>query len=139
MTISMLIGYDLDGVLCDKPPKRGKPYSRQKKAEREAYAAELLRHYTTAAVRFVPQGRFVIVSGRSARYRSEIEAWVRRNGLSHCEGIYLNPKTRTRRNMVEHKINICRQLDVGLFYEDDPAIARQIERAGIPVMLVKES
>jgi hypothetical protein len=126
--MAALVGYDIDGVLCPKPPARPKPYSKQKGAERKAYAE--LREFVcrhAPLVRRPGEARYVLVSGRNADFLQATEDWARANGLKQ-EGIYLIDRPRTSANMAAFKAETIKRLGIVRFYEDDKRIGRKLMR-----------
>lgn len=122
-----MIGYDLDGVLCPKPPKRNKPYNHQTSSERQAYK-ELRRGLCqTDPLILTPAGDYYIITARPKWLIKETEEWIERVGL-RPKGICFIDKARTRKNMIEFKVQIIRQFNIQKFYEDDPKIVRAIRR-----------
>lgn len=132
---SKLYGYDLDGTLCEKPPRRDKPYFKQTGPERREYEKIRREHYRNAKLLMEPKEPFVIITGRSSKYRIITEMWCVENGLKP-EEIFMLTAQRTRKNMIAHKIEKCKRAGVDLYFEDDPKIARAMTKAGIPVVLI---
>ena len=132
-----MIGYDLDGTLCAKGPKRPKPYFRQTGPERAAYSAALAAHYAGAELVCRPPGDkpYVIITGRKEQYRPETQQWIDAHGLQPVALLMLDG-ARTRANMVAHKVAACKEYDVTVYYEDDMAIANAMAKAGVNVALV---
>jgi uncharacterized HAD superfamily protein len=130
-----VIGYDLDGTLCEAGPKRPKPYFHQTGPERKAFDEERRKHYASAALIREPRGPYVIITGRSEVFREETEGWLEKMGLKPI-ALLMMEGARTRDNMIAHKIDCCRRLKVRVYYEDDPKIAKAMAAAGIAVILV---
>ena len=131
-----MIGYDLDGTLCNKPPKRDKPFFQQNGEERSAYEEEKLHHYVNAKrTKLIPVQPFVIITGRSAKYLQPTLRWLEKNDL-HPEAVVLMETSRTRENMIAHKVDQCKNYQVIQYYEDDEKIAKAMTSEGITVILV---
>ena len=135
--IDSMNGYDLDGTLSVNinSPKREKPYFKQTGKERQMFEEEKLHHYVNAKrTSLIPIKPFVVISGRSIRYLQPTIRWLEKKGLEP-EAVLLMDMSRTRENMIAHKIDMCRKLKVVHYYEDDPKIAKAMSKAGITVTL----
>ena len=133
-----MIGYDLDGTLCEGPPKRSKPYFKQNGAERKAYEEVRREHYRTAREIRTPKTPFVVITGRSEKYRDETEAWLSEHGFEPV-AVEMLQTSRTRENMIEHKLAACRKHAVTQYWEDDSKIAQALGMAGICVVKVGDN
>ncbi len=132
---SDLLGYDLDGTLCDTGPMREKSYHQQTSEERREYDEALQVHYQTARVLRRPKGPFVIITGRQEKFRPETEMWLASNNIHPC-ALEMMSTTPSIRHMVEHKVHWCRHYGVSVYYEDDPHIAAGMKALGINVIKV---
>lgn len=130
-----MLGYDLDGTICESGPQRGKPFFHSTGEERRAFNELRRQHYLTAAVIRIPNDPFVIITGRSEKYRDETEVWLSNNNINPVDLCMLT-SSRTRDNMIAHKIAACKRFDVIRYYEDDKKIALALSAAGIQVVLV---
>lgn len=128
-------GYDLDGTLCGPTPKRPKPYRSQTGKEREEYDRVREEHYRHAVLIRRPELPFVVITGRSERFREQTEAWLTDHGLVPV-ALEMMRTARTRKNMIEHKRDVCRHYGVTCYWEDDEKIAHALVRAGVTVVLV---
>lgn len=134
-----MIGYDLDGTICESAPKRNKPYFHQNGAERAAHNQARLEHFRHAEkIRDPdPDQPYVIITARAEKDRAETEEWLANNNLKPI-ALEMLQTSRTRRNMVEHKIAACRRHKVIRYYEDDLKIAEAIAASGTAVVLVNK-
>jgi len=135
---SDLYAYDLDGTLCDPAPPRNKPYFKQSGSERREYEKIRRDHHRNAKLLMRPKEPFVIITGRSLKYRDHLDYWLDKNNLKP-ERVYMLTAPRTRKNMITHKIESFRKSGAVLYFEDDPKIARAMAKAGIPVVLINHT
>jgi len=133
-----MVGYDMDGVICDPSPARPKPYFKQTGEERKEFELNLIQHYLTARKRTDPLGEWCVISGRSEKYLPYTVKWLVSKEL-HPTGIYLRPKElpKTRESMIEHKAFWCQELKLEVFYDDDEKIVKALTALGIYTVLVK--
>jgi len=128
-------GYDLDGTLCNNTPKRDKPFFHQNGEEGKMYEEEKLHHYVNAKrTELVPVKPFVVISGRSIKYLQPTIRWLEKHGLEP-EAVLLMDASRTRDNMIAHKVDMCKKFNVVCYYEDDPKIAKAMTQENIIVIL----
>lgn len=131
-----LNGYDLDGTLVERSPRRSKPFIKQSGAERAAHDLLYREHCRSAKLIRKPTGNYVIITGRRETVRTETLEFLRANNLNPLQICFLD-KSRTKQNMIEFKLRKCTELGVTAFFEDDPAIAKALARKGINTFLVK--
>jgi len=132
----MIIGYDLDGTICDGTPKRSKPYFKQTGLERKAYEQVKINHYRNANVVMRPNvDNFIIITGRNEKYREVTREWLKANNINP-EALYMHKGQRTRKEMIAFKLKTCREYHVSLYYEDDPKIAKALVSPEMTVILV---
>jgi len=133
-----LVGYDLDGVLCDPPPPRSKPYRLQTGAERQVYEQVRRAHYRIATALLKPEDvPYVVITGRKERWRADTLAWLEAHGLRPV-ALYMNRGPRTRQAMIAFKAEVINRLGLARFHEDDATIVRRLSRLcpGCAVILV---
>jgi uncharacterized HAD superfamily protein/orotate phosphoribosyltransferase len=125
--------FDLDGVLCVDP------------TEHDNDDGERYRHFLrTARPLFAPSLRIGhIVSARLEKYRTLTEEWLAahdiRYGALHLLDLPSKEERMRQAAHCTHKIRVYRETGASLFYESDPAQAREIARgAGKPVLCVGE-
>jgi len=135
-----MIGYDLDGVLRDDYwPVRDKPYPKQTARERQDYDESVRVYLIGAECLWVPSADepYVIITGCNAKFTDVTMEWLGRHGFENFAIAFID-RARTRRNMIAFKAEKIQEYGVTTFYEDDPAIARALERRcpGLQVVLV---
>lgn len=135
MVIRYMIGYDLDGTLCDRSPKRDKPSSQQTVEEQAEYDWRLRQHYRNAVLTAKPEEPFVVISGRCDCYEAETLTWLAEHEL-HPIAVELLHGARTKANRIAHKLAKCTEYGVQRYYDDDEEIARALSAAGITVILI---
>lgn len=132
----LLRGYDIDGTLCESPPKREKPFFKQTGVERRQYDAQIEAHIQSAKVIRHPEPPYIVITGRKEMYRGITEQWFRENFDVQPLAIYMLHKSRTRENMIELKHRVCKEHNVSIYYEDDEQIAMALADSGINVVKV---
>ena len=132
-----LYGYDIDGVLCESTPKREKPFFSQNSAERAEHKSKLLAHYENARrTTVIPKEPFIAITGRPSWAEDATLKWFDRVGLKPVK-VLLNPFRRTREDMIKHKTEACLRNGVAIFFEDDPQIAKAVQKIGVPTVLIE--
>jgi uncharacterized HAD superfamily protein/hypoxanthine phosphoribosyltransferase len=114
--------FDLDGVLCVDPSAR-----------QNDDGPRYQRFLEETAPLFKPTQRIGhIVSARLERYRAATERWLRSHGIAygqlHLMDVASGAERARRGGHAEHKARVYLETGAALFYESDPAQAREIAR-----------
>lgn len=133
---TILRGYDIDGTLCESPPKRNKPYFKQTGDERRLHDQKIREHIRNAKVIRQPIPPYIVVTGRKEMYREDTIAWFKENFDVQPISIHMLQKGRTRDNMIELKHRVCKEHNISIYYEDDQKIAVALADSGINVVKV---
>lgn len=131
-----LYGYDLDGVVFPKSPKRTKPFMRQTKEERNAHEVTLAHHYRHAKMIIRPTEPWIAITGRKEKFRPQTEARLSELGIRPMV-LVMNPGPRNKEAMIELKLKACRKFGVTQFMEDDPMIHKALRQAGVNAILIR--
>lgn len=125
--------FDLDGVLCVDP-------TRDENDDGPRYRQFL----SNALPRMVPTRRIGhIVSARLEKYRGLTERWLQANGIHYGHLHLIDLPSQAERIRLgahhTHKAKVYRDTGAVLFYESDPAQARQIATlSGKPVLCTED-
>jgi len=124
MTIN---GYDIDGVICELF-KADKSFRQSNGVERK-YLKELKNfHMVTARKLRNPEGlEIYLITGRKEKDRGATLQWLRKNEVKFHKLLMLQT-ARTRENMIEHKKRMIEYYNIDTFYEDDPKIAKKLQK-----------
>jgi len=130
----MIIGFDLDGVLCEKQNiYKPKSWRYMNGEERRQYQARRAQHIRTAKPSVINAPLFkecidpVIITGRKLKDKPGTEEWVNRYTDKEPTIYYLEGE-KTRQNMIKHKAATINKLGVEVYYEDDIKIIRGLYR-----------
>lgn len=128
MKSTNLIGYDLDGVICEKSPKRDKPFFKQNATERQNYLEKRLKHCYTAKLKFTPTKNFIIITARKT-YPEIIATlvWLKNNNLKPKAIYFLNGK-KTKENIIKFKAKIINYNQLKEYYDDDAEICKKLNK-----------
>lgn len=120
-----VIGFDVDGVLADKPPASKKKWGRMNGLERHQRRDDLLDWYANADVLLRPTEAFIAISARrnDPSVRSVTEKWLD-TYQPHCVGLFLLPVSRSIKNVVAFKRAVVNAQKLTDFTEDNKAILR---------------
>jgi hypothetical protein len=124
-----MIGYDIDGVLADKPPKADKSWGKSNGAERKARQQQLLNWYYNAQPLLTPEQPFVAISARKENplVRTITEDWIMRQPYGHlCRAIALLPVGRTIENTARFKTEIINYYQLTTYIEDNKEILKRL-------------
>jgi len=104
------IGYDIDGVLCEDPPK-------------DAPDSVLAEFYKNAKPKFTPSYNIrLIASGRFEKYRKITEEWLARNGI-HYDVLVMRAN---EADSIEVKVKAIRMYKPFMFFESTIIEAKAI-------------
>lgn len=121
-----LIGYDLDGVICENSPKRKKPFFKQNSAERAEYKKERLNHCNNAELKLRPTGNFIIITARKTTPEKVATLrWLEKNELKP-QAIYFLDRAKTRENIIKFKADIINKNNLTAYYDDDYKICNKL-------------
>jgi hypothetical protein len=124
-----VIGYDIDGVLADKPPQPTKTWGKSNGAERAARKQLLLDWYTTATPLLQPTEPFIAISARkeTPETRAITEQWINQQPYGHlCVAIALLPLPRTVENTARFKTEIINHYQLTWYIEDNKQILKRL-------------
>lgn len=122
-----IYGYDLDGVLAIMC-KRDKPYSKQKKYEREEFEQKRKEMYQNSPLLITPLKPFYIISGRKEKYKEISDLWLTKNKLNPIKTFYLQG-SKNFENILKFKIDKIRENKINIYYEDDKKLINEIQKA----------
>lgn len=125
--IKNIYGYDLDGVLAIMS-KRDKPFSKQNGYERREFERIRAEMYENSPLLLQPLKPFYIISGRKEKYRNISDNWIKKNKLYPIKTFYLE-EGKNFENILKLKINKIKDNKVTVYYEDDPKLIREIQKA----------
>ena len=125
--MSIKIGYDFDGVICESEPKPAKSYFKMKRDERKLYNELSEAFEATAEMKIIPLQPCCIITGRTLSYKEATETWLENHNITQYK-IFYNPYAATRKNMITHKVSIIIKEKIAVFYEDDPVILKTLSR-----------
>jgi len=123
----MKIGYDLDGTIFPERPKRPKPFSRQSQSEREAFDEFLKEFYKTSKLVRRPRDNAYFITGRKKKFQTVTEKRLNELGIRFRKVFYMD-RPKTRQNLIEFKSEIINRLELDVYYEDDPLIAKELAK-----------
>jgi hypothetical protein len=131
-----VIGFDVDGVLVEKPPEASMKWGHMNGFQRQNRKLELLYWYESASTLLVPKEPFVAISARkeSPEVRAVTEKWLEKN-QPNCIDLFLLPISRTIENVVQFKGTVIRVQELSDFTEDNTKILSGLEKLGIPTNL----
>lgn len=127
-----MIGFDLDGVLAEAPPKPPRPWRYLSGWERREHQRLTLKHYESAKPLLSPlKGkRTIIISAR--KKTREIEdatwLWLGRTYQRTWFDVHLLEGPRTYETVVEFKAKVIRRIGVTDFIEDNPTVVRELRK-----------
>lgn len=118
--------FDIDGVLCRAPTKKENDYG----PNYEKFLKE-------TPPRYIPRLKVkAIITGRLEKYREQTEAWLKKHGVKY-DDLFMRPDASVPH--WQHKADHYKELDAGLFVEDEPGQAAKIyELTGKHVLLVPQ-
>lgn len=119
----MLIGYDLDGVLCyDGWPKFIRRHGIN------AHKQKVLTYIPRAQVKIRPLmiKPYVIITSRPGYAQDATIEWLETNGFDNYEIYFIDRPRLPLWNMVNFKAEMIRKLSVTIFFEDDHAIVKAL-------------
>lgn len=125
-----MIGYDIDGVLADKPPQPNKPWSKSNGQERAQRKQQLIEWYATAMPLLQPVEPFVAISARkeTPETRHITQQWIYSQPYGHlCVAIALLPIPRTLDNTARFKTTIINHYELTSYTEDNKQILKRLE------------
>lgn len=125
-----MIGYDIDGVLADKPPAPTKSWGKSNGAERSARKLELLEWYRNAKPLLQPQEPFIAISARkeNPETRSITQQWIDAQPYGHlCIAIALLPISRSIENTANFKTAVINHYELSQFIEDNKQILKRLQ------------
>ncbi len=117
---------DMDGVLCDDPPRSV-----------EDHTKEYLNFLKNTKPFLVPKETiFKIVTGRHQRYRLETELWLKRNGIKYRELVMSSNSD--HENDGKMKAKVYKNTNSTMFIESSSNQARTISRlTNKPVLCIE--
>ena len=120
-------GFDMDGVLCPKAVI-DKKWSECKGYERIIFQQIKRYHCSTAPLLRIPKEKnFIIITGRNAKLKYITLEWLEKHKISPIN-IYFIDRNRTRNNMIDFKSEKINELELKIYYEDDPKIIKSLSR-----------
>jgi hypothetical protein len=125
-----MIGYDIDGVLADKPPAPNKTWGKSNGAERNARKAFLADWYRNATPLLQPTEPFIAISARkdTPETRAITEQWIANQPYGYlCHGVALLNISRTIENTAAFKTAIINHYQLTRFTEDNKQILKRLQ------------
>lgn len=123
-----MIGYDLDGVICENSPKRSKPFFEQNSEERAKHKIIRLEHCLNGKLIFKPKGDFIIATARKTdEEKAATLSWLKKNKINPAT-IYFLKEAKTRENIIKFKADIINSLELTEFTDDDPKIVARLTK-----------
>ena len=120
-----MIGFDIDGVLAEKPPASDKAWGKMNGAERNARKEFLLQWYENAGTLYQPTEPFVAISARKNEpaVTGITEDWLRKH-YPMVRDVVLLPISRSIENVVRFKSAAIELYDITEFTEDNKKILK---------------
>lgn len=121
----MIVSYDMDGVLAEKPPASDKKWGHMCKAERNQRQLQLLHWYRSAATLLTPiESYFYVVSARKAvpAVHNITAEWLNIHYGNRILGLGLLHASRTIKNVVTHKCAFITANNISRHYEDNKKV-----------------
>jgi hypothetical protein len=123
----MIVGYDLDGTICEKS-SIDKKWGDCNGMERKAFQLIRETHYKTAQLVFRPvEKEYTIITARNKKYAEITLQWLVLASLSPIS-IHFIDRARTRDNMIEYKSEKINELGLDKYYEDDEKIVSKLRK-----------
>jgi hypothetical protein len=131
-----VIGFDVDGVLVEKPPEASMKWGHMNGLQRQNRRMELLYWYESAASLLIPKEPFIAISARKElpEVRAITEKWLAKN-QPNCVDLFLLPISRTIENVVQFKATVIRIQGLSDFTEDNKKILSGLHKVGLPTKL----
>jgi len=123
----MIVGYDLDGVLCTlfKPYKS---YRLKNGEERKLYKRLKREHVGKAKCIRKTEGEIVyVVTARKEELRYDTLKWLNAN-LIRFHRLCMLDTSRTRENIINFKKRMIEMYEIEKFFEDDPKIVKKLKK-----------
>jgi len=123
-----IVGYDLDGVICNNRKLSDIPYRKMDGEQRREYIKKKIKHYKTARLEQIPiEKKFYIVTGRTEKYKYFTVEWLRKHKIFPVE-LCINPYGNRAQDHIKHKVETIKRLGITKFYEDNTRIYKGIEK-----------
>lgn len=135
----MIVAYDFDGVLSEKPPASQKKWGKMNGAERQARKDFLLKFYMTAPALHSPTERsFYVITARknSPDIVTVSTSWLKYRFGDRVLGVYFLSKSRSVKNVVAFKAQILKQIMAQKFVEDNLKVLKGLKEQTSGVELI---
>jgi hypothetical protein len=127
----MIVSYDVDGVLAEKPPLSDKKWGKMNGQERNARKDFLNDWYRNAAPLIQPkEEKFYAISARKAEpniYNITMK-WLDEHYPERVLGLYLLMGSRTVENAASFKAETVLSLNIERHYEDNKKVLRAMAK-----------
>lgn len=115
MTMTEIVGSDLDGVIAIPTQERKRP--------------NVGLVYSSSVKGIVPRNTSVIISSRAEFYRKMTERWLKVNGIEYTFLVLYNKRIwgkKTRENIIRYKYHNIKKHGCTVYYEDDYKICEAL-------------
>ena len=122
-----MIGFDIDGVLAEKPPASEKAWGKMNGEQRKARKEFLLQWYENAGTLYQPTEPFIAISARKDEPAvvAITEDWLRKHYPLMQEFVLL-PMSRSIENVVRFKSAAIVNYQITEFTEDNKKVLKGI-------------
>ena len=133
----MIVSYDIDGVLAEKPPASEVKWGKMKKEERDARRHFLCYWYKNASPLLIPkEDKFYAISARKNDMETAgaTKMWLNKYYNTRVLGLCLLSESRTIENVVKFKSKMVSSLNIKRHYEDNKKVLKGM-RAILPASI----
>lgn len=127
----MIVSYDVDGVLAEKPPASDKKWGKMNGRERNERKQFLNDWYRNAIPLIQPkEEKFYAISARKAEpniYNITM-SWLEKHYPGRVIDLYLLNGSRTVENVAEFKASTVVSLNIARHYEDNKKVLRAMSK-----------
>jgi hypothetical protein len=127
----MIVSYDVDGVLAEKPPASKKSWGKMNGEERRERKQYLNDWYKNAASLIQPkEDKFYAISARKAEphiYKISMD-WLNANYNSRVIELHLLRESRSIKNVAAFKSEVIINLNIERHYEDNKKVLKEMEK-----------
>lgn len=127
----MIVSYDVDGVLAEKPPAADKKWGKMNGRERNERKQFLNDWYRNAIPLIQPkEEKFYAISARKAEpniYNITM-SWLEKHYPGRVIDLYLLNGSRTVENVAEFKASTVVSLNIARHYEDNKKVLRAMSK-----------
>ena len=130
-------GYDLDGVISQKPKKRKEKWGRMTGEARRAWKEYLLSHYLTAEpLRKIKPSDIIITARKNTPNEVRTTNEWFRVAFGFVPQVFFLDTSRSITNVITFKSNVIKSTGITEYYEDNEKVLRGIHRECPDVELI---